>query len=825
MTEQGPSPQRALNPTWKVHFAFLWGAPVLCLIVGKLTKLAWVTQGVPSLLTLYAGLRWELWIALLGGLVLWFLAHSPRVWVRQTALLLLYAVGGLLLCVSLADLIAFVYTRSVVDVVLLQWTWEVWLASGWRAMFPSRPGLGLWLVVLPLVVVGSPWALVTWQTRREASAPSSRPSSSGAHRFWRWGGLVLVCVLLLPPAPPLASGGTSLWQSTWLSLARQALVQWWSGPLSDDDLPASLAQTPLFSTEHTQLIHTVTLPRPNIIVVVLESTRTASTTLAQPSLSTTPFLARLARRSVVVPDLFAFTPAPLASLVPVLCGIFPSVDSGFAVQAVNSLPGRCLPTLLRPLGYKSVFFQPSSAYEDARESFVFNMGFSQFRGTEDYVTRGHASIHKQAREEGVMNKPIFSWVDAMRQQGHPFLLTVLTRMPHPKSQLPVGFPRRRFPFYRGDESLRYLNALRFQDAWLEQFVDELKRRRLLDHSILVVVGNRGTAFVGREQRASAPRLRRAHGQVPLLIHAPYLLPHGRKVQGLRQQIDLLPTLFQMMGLSTVGGEWPGSSLLKPVDKERTILTVCAKQRPCLAAWSRTGHTVFRYHRAPTVVRRKDVSSGPAKRKDVSSEGASQGVGAPSPSLATGRVVRRMLLWRRRLLNLYERHAQRRRRNARSSFQPKVEVASGGRLGSYVKVVGCSVDKKPLRPGGILDFTCVFQAQRSIPPDWRLFFHLFRGEETTFINLDHALVGGTLPLSQWEPGEYVRDRYRARIPSWFRPGETLRLVVGMWAPRRGRLPVRGGKAQGTSQPSQPPTKVQGASPPPTHLEVLHVTLPE
>ncbi len=153
-------------------------------------------------------------------------------------------------------------------------------------------------------------------------------------------------------------------------------------------------------------------------------------------------------------------------------------------------------------------------------------------------------------------------------------------------------------------------------------------------------------------------------------------------------------------------------------------------------------------------------------------------------------TRGLLVWRELVSQVYRADVVRRRKSLQTRFQPKVKLPSGAEIGSYVKVVGATLDQNEVKPGGALSFSVVFQALRQIPRRWRLFFHLGRKGETSFINLDHPIAGGTYPLHDWKAGEFVQDDYKVKIPKAYASGDVIRLYVGMWSQHQGRLPIHG-----------------------------------
>jgi hypothetical protein len=89
----------------------------------------------------------------------------------------------------------------------------------------------------------------------------------------------------------------------------------------------------------------------------------------------------------------------------------------------------------------------------------------------------------------------------------------------------------------------------------------------------------------------------------------------------------------------------------------------------------------------------------------------------------------------------------------------------------VRLVGYDGGGERLPRGGQLEITLHYQVLAPLP-GWRLFTHLVG--EHGFANLDHGAVGGSYPVSRWQTGETIRDRFFVRAPATLRP---VRLPTG------------------------------------------------
>lgn len=122
---------------------------------------------------------------------------------------------------------------------------------------------------------------------------------------------------------------------------------------------------------------------------------------------------------------------------------------------------------------------------------------------------------------------------------------------------------------------RHLLQLAFADLQLGRLLDRLQSVGLFDESLIVVTADHGACFaVGERPRAVTPGNRGEILPVPLFIKRPGQ-EQGEVHQGFAETIDILPTLWDLLGRGTLSGEGLGQSLVSGVraaPAERTVMS-------------------------------------------------------------------------------------------------------------------------------------------------------------------------------------------------------------------------------------------------------------
>ena len=279
-------------------------------------------------------------------------------------------------------------------------------------------------------------------------------------------------------------------------------------------------------------------PRPNIVVIVLESVRRDATTLASPDApARTPNLVALAARGLEVTGGRAVVPHTTKSVFSMLCGRLPLMQLAL-IEADGPLDIQCLPAALAAAGWRTGFFQSSLGVFEDRPRLVRRMGFSHFAAWEDI---GGQPLGYLASDDESLAAPLAAWIDGAR--GTPFLAVLLTSATHHPYRLsraaeaaggPAGSPRD-----------RYHRLIEAEDRLVGQVSALLAERGLTGTTIVVALGDHGEGFGEKGIRQHDNDFFDEGLRVPWVIAGPRV-PHAR-VPGDASLIDLAPTLLELVG--------------------------------------------------------------------------------------------------------------------------------------------------------------------------------------------------------------------------------------------------------------------------------------
>ena len=372
----------------------------------------------------------------------------------------------------------------------------------------------------------------------------------------------------------------------------------------------------------------------NVVMIFLESTRAKATTPYNEGLETTPFMDELAKSSLLVQRAYTVVPHTHNAITATNCGVEPPLDywGTMMLGAVSdSVPSTCLPELLKEQGYRSAYFMSQESTFERSPEIIKNLGYEEFYSTEDMDKEGFEQTNYFGYEDDIMLEPSEEWLKEHKDE--PFLATYLTSAPHHDYLAPQERYGRK-EFTDNDLVNRYLNSVRNQDFFLKNLFEQYKKLGLYEDTVFVILGDHGEAF-GEHDRYQHDNVPYEEGlRIPMLVHDPRQFQDGATLSGPVNQLDILPTVADLLGYEIDGGDYSGGSLLRPLSKNRTFMFSCWYESRCLTSFKGTEKYIYHFDDQPDEL--FDLSEDPVERRNL--------IGQQSPEEVEQR-RRDLLEWR------------------------------------------------------------------------------------------------------------------------------------------------------------------------------------
>lgn len=355
--------------------------------------------------------------------------------------------------------------------------------------------------------------------------------------------------------------------------------------------------------------------RRNVVLVLLESTRASAVTPYNQDLATTPYLDELSRRSLMAETAYSTVPSTSKSLIAAECGTEPPLTMQIPrMLDSGGLPRPCLAELLREEGYNTVFYENATEEFEDRGELVKSFGYEDFYPLEYLEEEGYTEGFERANyfgyEDDVLLQPSREWL--RENSGEPFLATYETITPHDQYLAPDRYGHK--DFSEDDEYDRYLNSVRYLDFFIKNLMDQYKELGLYEDTVFVFYGDHGEGFGEHGESGHGHILHEEGTRIPLMVHDPERFESGERVRQPVSQLDIAPTVLDLLGYE-VPGEYPGTSLMAPPG-ERALNFSCAEDEQCLARLEDGEKYIHNFDEPDEMY---DLSEDPREENDLAAE--------------------------------------------------------------------------------------------------------------------------------------------------------------------------------------------------------------
>lgn len=295
----------------------------------------------------------------------------------------------------------------------------------------------------------------------------------------------------------------------------------------------------------------------DVVIVVEESLGSEFIgVLGHADRATSPGFDRWSREGLLLTGLVATGNRTVRGLEGTLCS-FPPLPGDAILKRDRSDGVATLARIFRGAGYQTAFVYGGWGVFDGMRSFMLQNGYERFVERDAFPKDAFHTIW------GVADEVMFDGMLAMQREAHArgekLFLTALTVSNHKPFRVPE-----RHTAWPARLQLRE-TGVAYADWALARYLDRAKEAGLLEHTLVLVVGDHGARVYG------ATEIPAASYRIPALFLVPDPAWRGRRIDRVASQIDLAPTLIDLAGVR-VPEPFFGTSLLGlPADGGRAFL--------------------------------------------------------------------------------------------------------------------------------------------------------------------------------------------------------------------------------------------------------------
>ena len=277
-------------------------------------------------------------------------------------------------------------------------------------------------------------------------------------------------------------------------------------------------------------------PGYNLLLLTLDTTRANHLRCYGYWNIETPALNRLAREGVMFLRAYAHLPMTLPAHTSILSGTYP-LYNGVVDNGGYRVPDEIitLPEVLREHGYTTAGFISAAVL---KKTFNLNQGFDYWN-EEDIQPQKEMTALVAERKADRTTDAVLKWLKKNYQKK--FFLWVHYYDPHMEYAPPE--PYRRLYYFD-----RYSGEIAFMDAQIKRLFEWMDQKELFLNTIVVAIGDHGESLGEHEEMTHSVFLYEATQHIPFLVYIPGLKNPGRVIKKVVSQVDLMPTILDLLGL-------------------------------------------------------------------------------------------------------------------------------------------------------------------------------------------------------------------------------------------------------------------------------------
>jgi arylsulfatase A-like enzyme/Flp pilus assembly protein TadD len=320
----------------------------------------------------------------------------------------------------------------------------------------------------------------------------------------------------------------------------------------------------------------VAAPRPNVVLITVDTTRADRMGFLGSTRGLTPNLDAMAKQAVVFSRAYSHVPLTTASHTTILTGTYPQFNhvNDFGIPLSQHLP--YLPDLLRQHGYHTGAFVGSLILDPLDGTAPgFDRGFDIYDAA--FHLRRHGADRYQTieRRAGDVVQHALAWLSQL--QNGPFFLWIHLYDAHDPYDPPE-------PYKSRYASQPYDGEIAYADSAIGKLLDALRKHGLYDETMIAIMADHGESLGAHGENTHGIFLYDETLHVPLLIKLPLNRSAGKRIETRVGLVDVAPTILQASSIP-VPKDVQGESLLgmlKPAPLAGGRVPATPEDRPAYA---------------------------------------------------------------------------------------------------------------------------------------------------------------------------------------------------------------------------------------------------
>lgn len=322
--------------------------------------------------------------------------------------------------------------------------------------------------------------------------------------------------------------------------------------LDSETLAKNLSSVKQYNTSSTS--------NPNVVIFILESFSREyigafnKDRAIENFVSYTPFIDSLSTKSLIYPNAFANGYKSIHGMSSVIAGI-PSFKDAFTSSPFPKQNIESLVSTLKGQGYDTSFFH------GAPNGSMGFLGFANILGYDHYYGKTEYNNDQDFDGTwGIWDEPFFDYMrETLNEKQNPFFATMFSVSSHEPFKIPQQYEGK---FNKGNQQIH--QTIGYTDYALKEFFKKSSKEPWFENTIFIITADHTNQIDYPEYGKLVNRT-----AVPILIYWPKANLVGQDDK-LAQQIDIYPTVLDLVGYKQPFRSWGRSLVNDTIEKPFTI---------------------------------------------------------------------------------------------------------------------------------------------------------------------------------------------------------------------------------------------------------------
>ncbi len=287
--------------------------------------------------------------------------------------------------------------------------------------------------------------------------------------------------------------------------------------------------------DHSKKSVTHVLPKAtNVVILVLESFGSNYVGPSAPQ-SFTPFLDSLIDNSLFFEYAIANGRTSMDAVPAILAGMPSWLPESYILSPYCGNQVNSLPQILKKEGYTTSFYHGAKEGSMNFQSFTKAIGIETYKGLESYPNQAHFDGNWGVWDHNML--PYFG--EELSRQKQPFFSALFTLSSHHPYEIPGQFKSK---VSSGPEPL--CRSISYTDLALKAFFERFQNKKWFQNTLFVITAD----HVGPTRQKQFQTLDWRY-RIPIAFYHPSIEVPKPVKGSVFQQIDILPTVLDMLGLA------------------------------------------------------------------------------------------------------------------------------------------------------------------------------------------------------------------------------------------------------------------------------------